>query len=178
MAGIKNIVNYSPSRSDPLFRAFLKGEISENQFWKKTLPGYNIGFLKSAVRELFIVKSPEIPDIVKKLKENNYKVGLLSDHAKEWAEYTEEKFRLKSLFDSCVYSCDVGAVKFSHGKDNNDSLMFETIENKLEVAPDECVFIDDSAKNLKTAEKRGMKTIKFENSEQLIRDLRGLQTLI
>jgi len=45
------------------------------------------------------------------------------------------------------------------------------ILQKLGSKPEECVFIDDQAKNLLPAKELGMATIEFKNPEQLEEDL-------
>jgi len=107
-------------------------------------------------------------EIIENLKKNGYKLGLLSVHAKEWADYCEEKFDYHKLFHSVMYSFEVGVCK-------PESKAFELILEKLNVVPKECLFIDDSQENIDVAQKLGIQTILFKEASQLKSSLQDLQ---
>jgi len=86
---------------------FFLGKMTEEEYWTKILAknGWPIGIseLKEAVRQNFVEIEGTRP-IIEKLKENGYRLGLLSVHAKEWIEHLEGKFDFHKLFDSILYS--------------------------------------------------------------------------
>lgn len=150
------------------------GEITEEDYWQAVINEYN---LKATVPELMrLVRENfrEIEgtrDIIERLKQNDYKIGLLSVHVKEWIEYCENLFNFHKLFHSRLYSFEAAVSK-------PDERAYELLLEKLHVKSEECVFIDDSAVNLLPAKKLGMKTIQFEGAGKLISELKHLDIRI
>jgi HAD superfamily hydrolase (TIGR01509 family) len=89
-------------------------------------------------------------------------------HGKEWIDYCEKKFDYHKLFCSVTYSFEVGVSK-------PDPQAFNLILEKLHVTPTECLFIDDSLRNVEAAAKLGINAIQFENSKQLKSELQKLK---
>ena len=88
-----------------------------------------------------------VKDVVLRLKER-YKVGVLSD---TWPS-TERILRalgLWDLFDGIVFSCYEGVLK-------PDEKMYRAVTQKLDLPPQELLFIDDLQKNLDGAKRFGM----------------------
>ena len=104
-----------------------------------------------------------IPELLQKLKENGYKLYVLSDFP-DYFEYLWERFDFFKLFDGrCVsYEAHVGK---KGGK------LFDVIIDRYSLDPTECVFVDDTVKNAKTACKLGMKGIAFTSTEDTIEKL-------
>ena len=153
-----------------LLKELFHGEISEEEFWQKLISSHNLNItvqqFKSAIRKNF-TEINGTRDIIESLKDKGYKLGLLSVHAKEWIEYCEYQFDYHKLFDSRVYSFEVAVSK-------PDKRAFEIILEKLEVQPLECLFIDDSKRNLQTAKEIGMNTLLFRDPKKLKKDLQAL----
>jgi HAD superfamily hydrolase (TIGR01509 family) len=72
------------------------------------------------------------------------------------------------LFDDVVISSDVGLIKPSWD-------IFELALERLGVAADETVFIDDQPANTEGAERVGMKTILFTTNSQFEVELTALE---
>ena len=113
-----------------------------------------------------------VAESVGKLREN-YLVGILSN-----STFLNERVSVrKNYCDSFAFkilSCDVGFRKPELG-------IYEILIEKLAergVKASETIFVDDREENLVPARELGMKTILFEDSEQMIRDLRGLEVEI
>lgn len=75
-------------------------------------------------------------------------VGLLSN-AMPSLKRIFDNAGLLELFDTAVISCEIGAQKPSEK-------MYATICELMEVAPGDCIFVDDLTANLEGAEKYGM----------------------
>lgn len=75
-------------------------------------------------------------------------VGLLSN-AMPSLKRIFDNAGLLELFDTAVISCEIGAQKPSEK-------MYATICELMEVAPEDCIFVDDLTANLEGAEKYGM----------------------
>lgn len=147
------------------------GKISEEIYWqiviKKNSWNFSIDELKKAVRKNFQeIKGTR--KIIERLRQNNYKLALLSNHAKEWVEYCEIAYKYHGLFHTVVYSYNAG---FS--KPNPNIFLF--ILKKLDVKPEECLFIDDHIKNIQAAQELGFNTIHFTSSKNLKKELKLLK---
>lgn len=78
--------------------------------------------------------------------------AILTNNAKEFAEFWRPMLPLDDLFDDVVDSSFVGMRK-------PDPRIFELSLERLGVAPDEAVFIDDAAGNVAGAQKVGLHTV-------------------
>lgn len=142
------------------------GKISEVEYWQIVLKkrGWKLSLenMKFAVRKNF-KEIKGVREIIERLR-RKYKLGLLSVHAKEWVEFCQAKYNYHSLFDAISYSFNELVCK-------PDKRAFEIILNYLKSKPDESLLIDDSLKNIQSAEELGIKGILFESPLQLKKDL-------
>ena len=100
----------------------------------------------------------------------HYRLGLLSN-TNEWHfEYGIKPTEVFPLFDTVTLSYEVKAMKPAR------RIYLDAI-NKLGVAPAACVYIDDSAVNVATADRLGFSTIHFESPRQLRAELDRLDLL-
>ncbi|MFA5872237.1 MAG: HAD family phosphatase [Parcubacteria group bacterium] len=140
-----------------------KGKISEDEFWRtmraKKKWDINVKELKKIVRMNFR-EVEGTRDIIEKLKEKGYKLGLLSVHAKEWVDHCEKKFDYHKLFHSILYSFEIEVCK-------PERKAYESMLDKIGSKAEDCLFVDDNHENLVAAEKLGIQTILFESAEQL-----------
>jgi FMN phosphatase YigB (HAD superfamily) len=65
---------------------------------------------------------------------------------------TIERFPELATFDGRVISCEVGLVK-------PDAAIFELLLDRYELTPGECLFVDDSAANVATADQLGFHSL-------------------
>jgi len=143
------------------------GKITEEEYWLRVIEKNNwkidVATLKRIVRDNFTeIKGTR--EVIERLREKGYKLGLLSVHTREWIDYCGQKFDYHRLFDSTLYSFEVAASK-------PDKKVYALILKKLKSKPDECIFIDDNLKNLIPARELGITTIRFKNPAQLRKDL-------
>lgn len=106
--------------------------------------------------------------ILPKLKKQ-YKLAVINNGNSIASKYWREKFDF-SIFDLFINSAMVGIKK------PDPKIYFLTCE-KLDVKPKECLFMDDTLENIKSAKKLGMKTIwwnKNENKEKLLTEFKKL----
>jgi len=149
------------------------GKISEDKYFKRVMEKnklkININKFKRCIRRNFN-EIKGVKKIILKLRKN-YKLGLLSTHAKEWIDYCNKKFNFYSLFDQKTFSYEIKVAK-----PNRKAYLY--IIKKFKTIPKCCLFIDDQEKNLKAAGILGMKTILFKNAKQLKYNLRRLNLII
>lgn len=138
------------------------GKISEDEFWRRAIEenryptkveGYEstLHFLRSTIRDNF-KEIPGTKEVITSLKGAGYKLGLLSDHAREWIDYCEANFPLKELFDVICYSFQIGLTKQSPET-------FVHALNKLNADPSTTLFIDNNPANLDVARSAHIKYV-------------------
>lgn len=154
----------------PLVKEFFNGNVSEAEYLREVIEAYpRIGdteTLKRLIRENFI-EIEGTREVVLKLRELGYRLALLSVHAKEWIDYCEEKFDFHKLFDVRAYSYEAGVSK-------PDAGAFEAVLRQLGSTAGECLFIDDSKRNIEAADALGFSTILFTTADELRVHLRQL----
>jgi epoxide hydrolase-like predicted phosphatase len=163
--------NYAPKfEKDPdefnqlIINKWLKArvnEVSSDSFWKD-LAGF-LGTDKKTLRNDFMDFfgfREDVFELIKRLKSNNYKLGLLSNHIEDWLEEIIEEHKFNQTFDVIVTSYKSRIAK-------PDVAIYREIVDKLGVSPKDCIYIDDTKKNLPPAEEIGMKTILFTGLDEL-----------
>ncbi len=98
-------------------------------------------------------------DLIRELKKDNYKLGIVSNTHKKNIENIKEEDIYK-LFDEVVTSNEVGFQK-------PEKEIYEIILSRLGVLPKEAVFIDDSPENVESAKMLGIKAFLYTGSERL-----------
>ena len=101
-----------------------------------------------------IYNSKEADDVVQKAKEK-YSLVLLSNDVSEWSEYITEFFGLNKYFSHKIVSGDIGLRK-------PDIRMFDTCLERIGATAAECIFVDNTAKNLVAAEETGISCVLFD----------------
>jgi len=101
----------------------------------------------------------ETEQLVLQLKGAGYKVAVLSNTVVPHA-YHNRTHGLFDAFDTVVLSCEVGLVK-------PDLPIYELVLERLGLEGSECVFVDDRAENLPSAEKLGMGTVLYHSFPDL-----------
>ena len=90
----------------------------------------------------------------RELRDAGYRMGLLTNNVREWAQRWRASFPVDEIFSVVVDSSEVGLRK-------PDARIYELTCEQLDVAPTSAVFIDDSQDNLETAAALGMETVQF-----------------
>jgi epoxide hydrolase-like predicted phosphatase len=149
-----------------------KGEITEDEFWhlflkkiksNKPLPEESL-FLREFIKHYN--RNDDAINLVKRLKNNGYKVAVLSNTIKPHSDY-EYKIGIYQNFDMVVLSHEVRMRK-------PDLEIYKYLLKKLQVKPDEAFFVDDKIDNVKTAAKLGIHAILFKNTKDLEIELEKL----
>jgi len=162
-------VNAARSEVHKIRSMIQKGKITMDEFWKVYAQRLNsdpsiIKVVWTKMLENTAKIDKKVENIVKKLKKEGYKVALCTNTIKAFSEF-HKRNNDYGIFDFVIISCDIGMQK-------PDREMYEFVLKKLNVKPDECVFIDNQMENVKGAMNAGMKAILFENAEQLKEELK------
>ena len=100
---------------------------------------------------------------VKELKAS-YKIGLLSNMGYDTLGSVFSEQQRSDMFNDVLISSDVGLIKPSRD-------LYELALERLGVAADEVIFIDDRLPNVEGAEQLGMKTILFTTNKHFEQEL-------
>ena len=148
---------------------FWRGLITEDEFWlrlSKTLgkpvpPNKHKLWREDYEKGFYIY--PQIVSLVKELKKKGIKTAILSNTIKPFMEVIN-KHRGYQGFDVLVLSCEVGLLK-------PEREIYLLTAQKLNVKPEECIFIDDKEEYLTPAKKLGMKTILAKSPEWVVKEV-------
>jgi epoxide hydrolase-like predicted phosphatase len=105
-------------------------------------------------------------DFIRTQLKPKYKIGILSNAGANWLEKLFGESNVK-LFNDVVLSYEYGMAK-------PDSEIYKLAAERLEVQPEECVFIDDNSKHCRGAEATGMHAIWYQNFEQTQEELKKI----
>jgi putative hydrolase of the HAD superfamily len=139
-----------------LLRQLEKGELTAEEFSQKFAPLLGVS-PDNLVERLFGGIGPDEPmlEAVRRARGAGIKTGLISNSWGEGLAY--EPALLEELFDAVVISGDVGLHK-------PQPEIFHLGAERIGVAPEDCVFVDDLRENCEGAEAVGMKAILHRGS--------------
>ncbi|HEY6310705.1 MAG TPA: HAD family phosphatase [Streptosporangiaceae bacterium] len=136
------------------------GRISQRQ-WEITLGRLlgldDQGLLGRALADLR--PHPEVLDLVRRAKNADIAVGVLSNSWGSGDYDPYEGYDLDDRFDAVVISDQAGLRK-------PDPAIYLLTAAKIGVPPEACVFVDDTASNLPAARELGMATVHFTGTEE------------
>ena len=135
-----------------VFSKAQKGALSNAEFLgylgyenpRETMEDYLINFL---------TLDEQFPEFAKKL-DAGIDMCLLSNDVLEWSEFLTEYHGMNPYFKGKIVSGEVHLRK-------PDKAIFECAIERLQCKPEDCIFVDNSVKNLRVAEELGMETILF-----------------
>lgn len=120
--------------------------------------------LKPVIRRNFHRRVPGVQPILSRLQPR-YELILLSDHALEWMTYIRGVHSFFHKFEASFFSYELGQTK-------GDPTTFVLVLDELGQRPQQCLFVDDSERNVATARSVGLPGIRFVDSAKLVRQLR------
>ena len=134
--------------------------------------------LHAEVRKMVIERETEMPPInemypvVKALKENGYKIYLLSN-CPDWFDDFKKSVPAFAFFDGFIISARYNEIKPAEK-------IYRILFDEFSLIPEECFFIDDSQTNVDMAEYVGMKAHYFgdRDIERLKQDMRNNNIVI
>lgn len=97
-------------------------------------------------------KNDNLLDYIRQLKEQGMKTAILSNVSSNWVKEIFLSEEERQLFDVMIFSFEVHMTKPDPG-------IFELAAERLGVAPEDCIFIDDAEWNCRGAESIGMKSV-------------------
>ncbi len=145
------------------------GKISPTTFWMRLskMFGVKASYIESDWLKSFkktVKLNKDVVKIINKVKADGYKVVTLSN-TMSVHERLHRKLGHYKFFSNVFLSNRMKMEK-------PDVRIYRLVAARLDVKPEECVFIDDKVRNVIGARKTGMKAIVFKNSAKLEKDLK------
>lgn len=140
----------------------LRGNITDQEFWqwvKKQLPeNYDTDYIRKRYYESYALDN-DVLELVKKLRQNGYKLFIFSGNMKTRVEYLENTYSYSQYFDKMIYSYELGATK-------PEPKFFEALIKSLDCESNEAVLIDDKQDNLNVLKKEyGMDSALYKEGQ-------------
>ncbi len=156
-------------RHDLSFPAFDTGHISLDEYLNRTLFYRPRAFTREEFVAFMFAQSKEYPEsralLDKVARSGKYFIGSINNEPLELNEYRIKAFDLRRDFQVFFSSCYLHARK-------PDEMIFRIALEVTQRPAGESVFIDDRPLNLENPRKLGMKTIHYQNAEQLRAELK------
>ena len=146
------------------------GEISADEHWeniRRTL-GLDAAGIGEFQRQFWEGDQldVELVDTIRSLR-GHYKTGLLSNAFSDLRQVVTSILQISDAFDQMVISAEIHLMK-------PDARIYQHALQRLGVAAQEAVFIDDMLRNVEGACSQGMKAIHFRQRSQALAELERL----
>ncbi len=99
-------------------------------------------------------------EVLRQLKDKNYKCYVLSNWSAETFEGIPTDYPFMQLFDGLLISGEDKLIK-------PDQAIYELVKKRFNLDPEETVFIDDKLENIEAAQKMNFKTIHLTNPKNI-----------
>jgi putative hydrolase of the HAD superfamily len=149
-----------------LLRQLERGEVEIPEFEQRFAPLLGVREAEGMVQRLFagVRADDRMVDAVRRVKQSGRPTGLISN---SWGGASYDRVEVDELFDAIVISGEVGLHK-------PEPEIFRLGAERLGVAPEDCVFVDDLRENCDGAEAVGMTAILHRGPEGTIPELERL----
>lgn len=136
------------------------GKISDFDVWKRTCEKFNVEFNPDSLHEAFLSTpiDEKMVQYAMQLK-NKYSVGIITDNSINRMNAIAQKNNWPNIFDIIVISQDVKCTK-------KGTKIFEIATQRANVKPKECIFIDNSQRNVDSAQKAGVVGVYFDDEKR------------
>jgi epoxide hydrolase-like predicted phosphatase len=123
----------------------------------------DLGVYAQFLRELGVGVHWMMIHRVRELRAEGYRTAILTNNVKEWGRYWKESIPLDE-FEVIVDSCDVGLRK-------PDPEIFRLTCQRLDVAPEAAVFLDDTRRHVEAARSVGLQAILVRDPWEALAEL-------
>lgn len=148
-----------------------RGQISGEQYWTTILQHYGLDPSRFEIACLIQedVKSwthlnESMIQFITESRSKVHKLAIISNMTRDTLAFMKRHYDWLELFDVLSFSCKVG-------KNKPDREIYEACLEKLNICPNECLFVDDSTENVKGAMESGMHAIRFKTFPEFILEL-------
>lgn len=109
--------------------------------------------------------NPPMIALMRELKAEGYRMAMLTNNVREWEPLWRSMLPVDEIFGIIVDSGFVGCRK-------PESRIYALTLERLGLAPERCVFVDDIQVNCEGAERAGIGAVHFRDNEQAIAEIR------
>jgi putative hydrolase of the HAD superfamily len=110
--------------------------------------------------------NPPMIDLMGELKESGYRMAMLTNNVREWEPLWRSMLPVDEIFETVVDSAFVGCRK-------PESRIYAMTLERIGLAPEACLFVDDVEVNCEGARRAGMTAVHFQGNEQAIDEIRA-----
>ena len=171
-------LNIEPGTINPImfgssaWQDALVGRKTAEEFWHEIAPQLNLRTSEEidAFRQRYHADeaiNAGVLDLIRRLR-GRYKLAILSNSPPGLAQWLAD-WGMLDLFDVVFCSGDEGIIK-------PDPAAFRTTLERLDVVPEEAIFIDDTLGHVEAAQRLGIHGILFTTAEALAVELEALKT--
>lgn len=160
--------------------AYDEGKFTGEGYWQKVASDAGIEFSAEQIKKLIAadilmwsgINAPML-EWARNVGRAGFKTGILSNIGFELATAMEANFPWVEEFKYTIWSCRLAMAK-------PDPKIFHCAQQKLDVAAQEILFIDDREENIRAAREAGFIGIVFKDVSQLKHDLKkqGLSSFL
>lgn len=111
--------------------------------------------------------NPEMIDLIRETKRRGFRAALLTNNVREWEETWRSMLPVDELFETVVDSAFVGVRK-------PEPEIYHLTLQRVGLAPEACIFIDDTEINCEAAAELGMHAVHFRETSQARREVHQL----
>ena len=104
--------------------------------------------------------------LMRELKASGLKMAMLTNNVREWEPLWRSMLPVDEIFEEVVDSAFVGCRK-------PEGRIYRLTLERIDLAAEACLFVDDLQVNCEGAEKAGMKAVHFRDNEQAIAEIRA-----
>jgi putative hydrolase of the HAD superfamily len=157
---------------NPLFK-LERGEVSEAAFLEQIADALEplLGHRPEMHRfkEIYfeaLNPNPPMIDLMGELKESGYRMAMLTNNVREWEPLWRSMLPVDEIFETVVDSAFVGCRK-------PESRIYAMTLERIGLAPEACLFVDDVEVNCEGAQRAGINAVHFRDNEQAIGEIRA-----
>ena len=155
---------FLPALKDIMAQVRLPNANGLYSYWQPYFQDWKIDLSEQEFYDYWFKAETDIPkmlELAENMKKQGLKIFILSNNLRERAHFYEETFSfLKTLPEKVYYSWQTGFVK-------PDERAYELILKENNLLPEECLYFDDSEKNVEVANSLGIKSYKFNDLKTL-----------
>lgn len=153
---------FLPALSDVMSHVRMPGAESMYSYWQQYFKEWGVEVTEQEFTDFWFSAEKENTEMValaRELKGRGLRLFILSNNLRERSAYYDTHFLfLKELFEKQYYSWQTGFIK-------PDTRCFETVLNENNLEAGECIYFDDSEKNVAVAQSLGVESYLFEGPE-------------
>jgi putative hydrolase of the HAD superfamily len=115
--------------------------------------------------------NPPMIELMRELKQGGYRMAMLTNNVREWEPWWRPMLPVDEIFETVVDSGFVGYRK-------PESKIYALTLERIGLAAESCLFVDDVLVNCEGAERAGIAAVHFQDNEQAIAEIRGALGLV